>query len=553
MEAHLLILRWKNTIFYCIFAALGIVFSILSGGSAFVAILWFIGLPGIYLLVRYMWLRLCRDPFLSPTSTMVGETWKLLSTCPPQFQRAAPTFTFLIFIGVCFFGGLLSAPLGHSTLEPPIFSILFYNGFGSLVVLICAVWFVDGLWFFWLIFGEGMWRKNYDALATWWWRPTVTTEVDATQQKLAQYRAATIILLYMLWTGLSVAAAYNPRILDLDVPVPRLPAACDGYRLAVAADLHAGALAGVRDTEALVSYLNAMNPDAVALVGDIGDQVVNSALRKKLAPLVNIVAHDGVYWSPGNHENLVSIEDYRALFRKESPFAGKIIAIENEHVVLNRSNDTDNDGCSIILAGMADYSGHGGNQYSPGQVAPDLDKALHYTPGPNGTSIETDPPSSQLPLIMMQHQPMDMKKSVESGVGLQLSGHTHGGQLWPQHAILYINGYDGISGLHSYESKDGPSYLFVSEGIVGWGPRLRFLCKTDVTLIKLRSPEVFEGAADTSITLATAAMIFAIIITPLSLIGTCVPIFFCLRGKWCHREYFIANFDSDESTGRHSV
>jgi len=534
------------------FSALGTVFFMYAG--PFVAVFWFIILPGIYLLVRYMWLRLCRDPFLSPKSTMVGETWKVLSTCPPKVQKAAPTVTFFLFFGLCFFGGIFSAPLGHSSPEPPLFSTIFYNGFGSLVVLICAVWFVDGLWFFWLIFGEGMRRKNYDALATWWWRPAVVTaEVDTTQQKLAQYRAATIVLLYMLWTGLSVTAAYNPTILELDVPVPRLPAACDGYRLAMAADLHAGALAGVSDTENLVSYLNAMKPDAVALVGDIGDQVVNSALREKLEPLVNIEAPDGVYWSPGNHENLVSIEDYRTLFRKESPFAGKIIAIENEHVVLNRSNDTDNDSCSIVLAGMADYSGHGGRQHSPGQVAPDLDKALKNTPGPNGTSIETDPPSSQLPLIMMQHQPMDMKESVRSGVGLQLSGHTHGGQLWPQHAILYIAGYDGISGLHAFESKDGPSYLFVTEGVVGWGPRLRFLCKTDVTLINLRSPEVFEGAADTSITLATAAMFFAIIITPLSLIGTCVPIYFCLREKWRHRKYNIANSANNDSSRSHSV
>eukprot|EP00980_Cylindrotheca_fusiformis_P029760 scaffold23822_cov250-Cylindrotheca_fusiformis.AAC.1 len=99
-----------------------------------------------------------------------------------------------------------------------------------------------------------------------------------------------------------------------------------------------------------------------------------------------------------------------------------------------------------------------------------------------------------------------MKNAAKDGVGLQLSGHTHGGQTWPQHILLA--GFDAISGLHEYDvgSKDGPSYLWVSEGVVGWGPRLRFLCKTDLAVLTLRNPEAMaaEGLTpDTHVTVST--------------------------------------------------
>jgi predicted MPP superfamily phosphohydrolase len=76
----------------------------------------------------------------------------------------------------------------------------------------------------------------------------------------------------------------------------------------MASDLHAGSMSGEKDTEWMVQHLNALNPDAVALVGDIGDQTVNDVLRQKLAPLTKLEAPDGVFYSFGNHENKNHIE-----------------------------------------------------------------------------------------------------------------------------------------------------------------------------------------------------------------------------------------------------
>jgi len=430
-----------------------------------------------------------------------------------------------------------------------MFIVIFYNGFGTLLILVCAVWLVDILWLAWLfiVVGGG-------AAQNWWWKQSIDNSVDDSkstqldkERRLARFRAGFVFVLYVWWSTWALVAAYNPHILELSVPIPRLPPQCDGYRLGVAADLHAGALSGVKETQWMVDKLNELKPDAVALVGDIGDTSVNDALRAKLAPLQDLQAPDGAYLSFGNHEYLHNIEDYRKLFRTEATFANKVVLLENEHVVLNRNGDGEANDCSIMLIGMADWSGR--TSSNPGQIAPDFEAALRSTPSSNGTTTTLEsPPSSSLPMIMMQHQPANMVEAAQGGVGLQISGHTHGGQLWPQHILL--GGYDAISGLHSFDvgSKDGPSYLFVSEGIVGWGPRLRFLCKTDLAVLTFRSPSLMEAEGlipDTSITVATAAMYASFALVPLGVLLCLVP-FVCLVLEWCRVRLSKENATSKE-------
>eukprot|EP00980_Cylindrotheca_fusiformis_P021147 scaffold8124_cov101-Cylindrotheca_fusiformis.AAC.5 len=345
-------------------------------------------------------------------------------------------------------------------------------------------------------------------------------------RRSARIRTVLVLITYIWWTAWALVAAYNPHTLELSIPVPRLPPQCDGYRLAVSTDLHAGSLSGIEETEWMVQHLNSLNPDAIALGGDIGDEQVNDVLRKKLEPLAGLKAPDGVYYSFGNHENIQGIEDFRKLFRTESPFKDTIVTLENEHSIIRpRSTGSDED-CRIVMVGMADWSGTSSHPYK-GQVAPDFSKAIRSTPGPNGTTIESDTPvSSSLPMIMMQHQPANMENVAKEGVGLQLSGHTHGGQVWPLH--MFLTNFDAISGLHEYDvgSTDGPSYLWVSEGVVGWGPRIRFLCKTDIALLTLRNPEAMaaEGLVpDTDLTIATFALYLSLVLVPLGLLAFSIP------------------------------
>lgn len=293
----------------------------------------------------------------------------------------------------------------------------------------------------------------------------------------------------------------------------------------MAADLHVGTMAGLSDAQWMVDNLNALNPDAIALVGDIGDSPVTDTVRQKMAPLTKLKAPDGVYMSFGNHENINGVEGYRTLLREESPFAENMILLENEHAILNKANT---DGCSIALIGMADWSGTGARGGREGQTAPDFEKAMRVQAGLNGTrTAKEEPVPSDLPMIMLQHQPFGMKQAATDGIGLQLSGHTHGGQIWPQHITLLS--YDGIAGLAEFDvgSEHGPSYLFVSEGVVGWGPRLRFLSQTDIALLTLRTPEAMKAEGlepDLRVTVATVALYLAIAIIPISVLLCLVPL-----------------------------
>ena len=102
---------------------------------------------------------------------------------------------------------------------------------------------------------------------------------------------------------------------------------------------------------------------------------------------------------------------------------------------------------------------------------------------------------------------------------------------------MLLSNFDAISGLHSFDvgSTDGSSYLFVSEGVVGWGPRLRFLCKADLALLTLRSPSLMEAEGailDTGATVATNAMYVSFLLVPLGVLACSVP-FFCSIYNWC--------------------
>ncbi|CAJ1937886.1 unnamed protein product [Cylindrotheca closterium] len=548
----------RNMIGATLFVGLGIAVAFTSGaaGAPFFALMWFVGLPMVYLIIRYIWLRLCRDPFLSQSDTLSAVTWESITTCPPSLQRTVPTILFWIFFMLCFAGAFFGLDISSENVEPDMFIVVTFNGFGSLLILCSAVWLVDALCLLYLFVVADKMLGHTGAAQDWWYRSKMMLlsqqqEEEAARQSVAtaatgnsetvddadaekprqldqrrsaaKWRLLLILVLYTWWTVWSYFAAYDPTVLKLNVPVPKLPPECDGYKLAMAADLHVGSMAGLSDAEWMVNNLNALNPDAIALVGDIGDQPVTDITRQKMEPLTRLKAPDGVYMSFGNHENIEGVADYRKLLREEAPFAETLVLLENQHAMLNKANT---DGCSIALIGMADWSGKRDALFED-QIAPDYETAIRVQAGLNGTFIENDEPiSSDLPMIMLQHQPFGMKQAAKDGVGLQLSGHTHGGQIWPQHITLLS--YDGIAGLAEFDvgSEHGPSYLFVSEGVVGWGPRLRFLSRTDIALLTLRTPEAMKAEGlkpDLSVSVATAAMYFAISIIPISLLLCLVP------------------------------
>ncbi|WP_324275187.1 metallophosphoesterase [Blastococcus brunescens] len=234
-----------------------------------------------------------------------------------------------------------------------------------------------------------------------------------------------------------------------------LDPALDGLRIVTFSDGHLSATYGGRRFERLVELVNAQRPDVVAIVGDLVDGEV-AELREEAAPLADLVSEQGVFFVTGNHEYFV---DTNAWLRHLGTLG--VDVLRNERVAIGAG------GAFVDLAGIDDRTaalsglpGHGAN----------LDAAL-------------DGRDDAVPVVLMAHQPVQVEQAAAAGVALQLSGHTHGGQLWPFDYVIRLD-QPAVEGL----SRHGDTQLYVTSGAGYWGPPMRVGARPEVTVIELRSP-----------------------------------------------------------------
>ena len=255
-------------------------------------------------------------------------------------------------------------------------------------------------------------------------------------------------------TGVYLANS-APVVRRVPVTLPRLDPALDGLRIVTFSDGHLSATYGGRRFERLVEIVNEQRPDVVAIVGDLVDGEL-AELREEVAPLADLVSDQGVYFVTGNHEYFV---DTTAWLR-HLPTLG-VEVLRNERVPLTRG------GASVDLAGIDDRTAAGSGL--PGHGA-DLDAAL-------------DGRDDATPVVLMAHQPVQVEQARAAGVDLQLSGHTHGGQLWPFDYAIRLD-QPAVEGL----SRHGDTQLYVTSGAGYWGPPMRVGARPEVTVVELRAP-----------------------------------------------------------------
>jgi predicted MPP superfamily phosphohydrolase len=246
-----------------------------------------------------------------------------------------------------------------------------------------------------------------------------------------------------------------PVVQRVPITLQGLDPALDGFRIVTFSDGHLSPTYGGGRFARLVEIVNAQRPDVVAVVGDLVDGEVDE-LRDDVAPLADLVSEQGVFFVTGNHEYYV---DTRAWLR-HLPTLG-VEVLRNERVPLGRGTAT------FDLAGIDDRTAAASGV--PGHGA-DLDAAL-------------DGRDDATPVVLLAHQPVQAEQAAAAGVDLQLSGHTHGGQLWPFH---YVIGLDQpvIEGL----SRHGDTQLYVTRGAGYWGPPMRVGARPEVTVVELRAP-----------------------------------------------------------------
>ncbi|GAX55698.1 metallophosphoesterase [Streptomyces olivochromogenes] len=239
----------------------------------------------------------------------------------------------------------------------------------------------------------------------------------------------------------------GPRVKRVTVPLAKLPRSAHGYRIAVVSDIHLGPTLGRDFCQRVVDTINATQPDLIAVVGDLVDGSVKD-LGPAAAPLARLRARHGSYFVTGNHEYYSGAAQWVREVRELG-----LHPLENARTEM----------AGFDLAGVNDVAGE-----SEGH-GPDFGRAL----GDRDTARA---------VVLLAHQPVQIHDAVKHGVDLQLSGHTHGGQLWPGNYIAELAN-PTVAGLERY----GDTQLYVSRGAGAWGPPTRVGAPSDITVVELAS------------------------------------------------------------------
>ncbi|MFJ8435760.1 metallophosphoesterase [Kitasatospora sp. NPDC094019] len=239
----------------------------------------------------------------------------------------------------------------------------------------------------------------------------------------------------------------GPKLKQVTVPLAKLPAAAHGYRIAVVSDIHLGPILGRAHTQRIVDTINAARPDLITIVGDLVDGTVPE-LGRDAEPLARLRARDGAYFVTGNHEYFSGAAPWVDFVRELG-----VHPLQNARVELG----------GFDLAGVNDIAGEREGD------GPDFGRALG----------DRDPARTS---VLLSHQPVTIHDAVRHGVDLQLSGHTHGGQLWPGNYIAELAN-PTVAGLERY----GDTQLYVTRGAGAWGPPVRVGAPSDITIVTLAS------------------------------------------------------------------
>ncbi|MEU1267798.1 metallophosphoesterase [Streptomyces sp. NPDC005799] len=248
-----------------------------------------------------------------------------------------------------------------------------------------------------------------------------------------------------------------PRVRRLDVRLPRLGAGLDGLRVVLITDTHYGPLDRARWSARVCETVNALEADVVCHTGDIADGTAERR-RAQAVPLGSVKATRARVYVTGNHEYYSEAQGWVDLMDELG-----WEPLRNRHLLLERGGDT------LVVAGVddvtAESSGLAGHR---AHLAGALDGA--------------DP---DLPVLLLAHQPKFVDRAAAAGIDLQLSGHTHGGQIWPFHHLVRLD-QPALAGL----THHGPrTLLYTSRGTGFWGPPFRVFAPSEITLLVLRSPQ----------------------------------------------------------------
>jgi uncharacterized protein len=250
------------------------------------------------------------------------------------------------------------------------------------------------------------------------------------------------------WVGARRTAAVR----QVDIPIAGLPAALEGFTIVQVTDVHVGNTIGRDYVSAIVERVNSLQPDVVALTGDLVDGTVPQ-LAHDVAPLARLRSKFGTFFVTGNHEYYSGAGPWLEKFQRLG-----IEVLLNRHVIIEQG------GAKLAIAGVPDYSGHHFIESHRSDPA----AAIRGAPQDIGAKI------------LLAHQPRTAAAAADAGFDLQLSGHTHGGQFLPWNFFVRLQ-QPYTAGLERLRSM----WVYTSRGTGYWGPPMRLGAPSEITRIRL--------------------------------------------------------------------
>jgi predicted MPP superfamily phosphohydrolase len=275
--------------------------------------------------------------------------------------------------------------------------------------------------------------------------------MGATASDVSGPRAALVAAGVTATAGLALRNGLRvPAVRRVEIALARWPRALDGFRIVQISDIHIGPVLGRGFAAALTERVNALAPDLVAVTGDLVDGDVGR-LRDEVAPFAALRGRHGVFFVTGNHDVYSGGEPWVERVRELG-----MRVLRNERVAIGGAEGFD-------LAGVDDHRGDWVRGSSE-----DLGAALAGR-------------DASRALVLLAHDPGSFRRASAQGIDLQLSGHTHGGQIWPFNYLVRI-AVPWVAGLHHV----GASQLYVSRGSGFWGPPMRLFAPAEIGEIVLR-------------------------------------------------------------------
>ncbi|MEO8013168.1 MAG: metallophosphoesterase [Polaromonas sp.] len=252
-------------------------------------------------------------------------------------------------------------------------------------------------------------------------------------------------------------ARRTAAVVRVDVPIPGLPPAWQGFTVAQISDIHVGPTIRQHYVRRIVERVNTLQADLVAVTGDLVDGRVTE-LAAHVAPLADLRSRHGTFFVTGNHEYYSGAPAWIDELRRLG-----LTVLLNEHVVIPAVDAAGVAARPLVLAGVTDFN------------------AGHFDPAHRSDPVRAlagAPPDAVR--VLLAHQPRSAAAAAEAGFDLQLSGHTHGGQFYPWNLFVRLQ-QPFTAGLHRW----GALWVYTSRGTGYWGPPNRFGAPSEITCLRL--------------------------------------------------------------------